>query len=58
MEKPDACNSTDSCIGDCTSDIIGIGYHEVCICDECAAELLAEPQFDYSVKFVDIPEEE
>ena len=32
-------------------DIIGI-------CDECAAELLAEPQFDYSVKFVDIPEEE
>lgn len=20
MEKPDACNSTDSCIGDCTSD--------------------------------------
>ena len=38
--------------------IIGIGYHEVCICDECAAELLAEPQFDYSVKFVDIPEEE
>lgn len=39
-------------------DIIGIGYHEVCICGECAAELLAEPQFDYSVKFIDIPEEE
>lgn len=39
-------------------DIIGIGYHDVCICDECGAELWAEPQFNYTVKFVDIPEEE
>ena len=31
-------------------DIIGIG-------EECAAELWSEPQFDNSVKFVDIPEE-
>ena len=25
-------------------DIIGIGYHDLCICDECAAELYSEPQ--------------
>lgn len=35
-------------------DIIGIGYHELCICDECAAELYTEPQYDYSVKFVEL----
>lgn len=39
-------------------DIIGIGYHEVCICDECASELWSEPQYDNTVKFVDISEEE
>ena len=37
--------------------VIGIGYHDLCICEECAAELLAEPQFDFTVKFVE-PEEE
>lgn len=38
-----------------TEDIIGIGYHEVYICNECGAELFSEPQYDFSVKFVDIP---
>lgn len=38
-------------------DIIGIGYHDICVCDECAAELWSEPQFDNTVKFVEIPEE-
>lgn len=37
--------------------IVGIDYHDLCICEECGAELLAEPQFDFTVKFVE-PEEE
>lgn len=39
-------------------DVVGIGYHDVCICEECAAELWSEPQVDYTVKFVEINEEE
>ena len=38
-------------------DITGIGYHELCICDECGAELYSEPQFDFSVEFVELEEE-
>ena len=38
-------------------DIIGIGYHELCICEECTAELYSEPQYDNTVKFVEIEEE-
>lgn len=34
-------------------NIIGIDYHDLCICEECAAELYAEPQFDGKVKFVE-----
>ncbi len=37
--------------------IIGIGYHDLCICDECAAELYSEPQYDNTVKFVELEEE-
>lgn len=36
--------------------VVGIGYHDLCICEECAAELLAEPQFDFTVKFVEVEE--
>ena len=32
---------------------IGIDYHDLCICEECAAELYAEPQYDNTVKFVE-----
>lgn len=39
------------------ADTLGIDYHDLCICEECGAELLAEPQFDYTVKFVEIEEE-
>lgn len=39
-------------------DVSGIGYHEICICEECAAEFWTEPQYDNTVKFVDIPEDE
>lgn len=35
-------------------NFVGIGYHEICICDECAAELWSEPQYDNTVKFVEI----
>lgn len=38
---------------DGNNDLVGIGYHELCICEECAAELYSEPQYDYSVKFVE-----
>lgn len=43
---------------DGNEELVGIGYHEICICEECAAELLSEPQFDNTVKFVDINEED
>lgn len=36
---------------------LGIDYHDLFICEECGAELLAEPQFDGNVKFVDAEEE-
>lgn len=38
-------------------DITGIGWHDLCICEECAAELYSEPQFDFTVKFVELEEE-
>lgn len=38
-------------------DIIGIGWHDLCICEECAAELYSEPQIDFTVKFVEKEEE-
>ena len=39
-----------------TPDIIGIGYHDLCICDECGAELYSEPQHDNTVKFIEAEE--
>lgn len=38
-------------------DMVGIGYHDICVCDECGAELWSEPQHDNTVEFIDIPEE-
>lgn len=38
--------------GNC--NVIGIGYHDVCICEECATELWSEPQYDNTVKFVEV----
>ena len=38
---------------DGNNDITGIGYRDLCICDECAAELYSEPQFDFTVNFVE-----
>lgn len=34
--------------------ILGIGYRELCVCEECAAELYSVPQFDGTVKFIEI----
>lgn len=42
---------------DGNEDIIGIGYHDLCICYECGAELYSEPQYDYTVKFVELEED-
>lgn len=42
---------------DGNNDRLGIGYHDLCICEECAAELYSEPQFDFTVKFVELDEE-
>ena len=33
-------------------------FHTLCICEECASELYAEEQYDGSVKFVEMTEEE
>lgn len=51
------CGNKTLCPVNGNKDIMGIGYHDVCVCDECAAELWSEPQFDHTVKFVEIPEE-
>ena len=32
---------------------LGLDYHDLCVCEECAAELYAEPQYDNTVKFVE-----
>lgn len=42
---------------DGNNDRLWIGYHDLCICEECAAELYSEPQFDFTVKFVELDEE-
>lgn len=42
---------------DDNNDAVGIGYHDLCVCAECGAELYSEPQFDFSVKFVELDEE-
>lgn len=42
---------------DGNNDAVGIGYHDLCVCAECGAELYSEPQFDFSVKFVELDEE-
>lgn len=39
------------------NQLLGIGYHDLCICEECGAELLAEPQSDNTVRFVEVGEE-
>ena len=36
------------------NNIAGIDWHDICICEECAAELYAEPQYDYTVEFIEI----
>lgn len=38
--------------------VVGIGYDDLCICDECGAELLARPQFDLTVQFSDIEDDD
>ena len=38
---------------DGNEDVVGIGFHEVCICDECGAEFLTEPRYDNTVKFIE-----
>ena len=37
--------------------IVGIGYHELCICEECGAELYSKPQYDFTVKFVELEDD-
>ena len=37
--------------------VLGIGYGDICICEECAAELKAIPNYDYTVNFEDIKEQ-
>ena len=38
-------------------DVVGIGYHELCVCEECGEGLYSEPQHDYTVNFVELKEE-
>ena len=51
------CNNNTLYPVDGNNDAIGIGYHALCVCDECGAELLSEPQYDYTVEFVQCEEE-
>lgn len=36
--------------------IFGIGYGDILICDECAADLKARPNYDGTVEFVEFEE--
>lgn len=38
------------------NNVVGIGYHDLCICDECGIELYAKPQYDFTVEFDEIDE--
>lgn len=38
--------------------ILGVGYHELLICDECGAELLGNPNVDYKLSFMELEEED
>lgn len=40
-----------------TSKILGIGYGDICICEECAVELKARPNYDGTVDFEKIEED-
>ena len=42
---------------DGNNDVVGIGYHDYVFCDECGAEFYAEPQYDFTVVFVEIKED-
>ena len=37
--------------------LLGIGYGDICICEECAAELKARPNYDGTVDFEKIEED-
>jgi transcription elongation factor Elf1 len=39
-------------------DIIGIGYGDLCICEECGAELKAKDNYDFTVDFFEDEEED
>lgn len=38
--------------------VLEIGYYALCVCDECAAELRAVPQYNGLVKFIENKEKE
>ena len=38
--------------------ILGLGYGDILICEECAAELKARPNYDFTVDFEEIEEDE
>lgn len=38
--------------------ILGVFHGDIAICEECGAELQAITTYDYTVTYVDIPEEE
>lgn len=42
---------------DVNEDIVGIGCYDLCICDECGAELYSEPQYGNTVEFVEVEED-
>lgn len=37
---------------------LGIGYGEVCICDECGSEFKAVPEYDFTVNFEPLTEDD
>lgn len=38
--------------------ILGIGHGDICICEECGAELKAVPHYDFTVDFEEIEDNE
>ncbi len=38
--------------------VYDLDFHELCICEECGAELYAEPHFGNTVSFVSLTEDE
>ena len=52
------CQNHTLCAVDEKTEGLVLDFHALCICEECGAELYAEPHYDNTISFVHLSEEE